>query len=176
MVRFATQPSPAFLTANPADIVAQYQLARKILLPAKSILQAQESSGGRRCAGHSGAARVRCRRVRFGEHRRSARARLFRPGHGAGAKSWTRKAFPSSGNDPAIACLCLAAGFASALINPSRSEGWSTTVEEAKSFGVPMILSDIDVHREQTGGTARYFGAEDAGRWRITFARSLAKR
>jgi glycosyltransferase involved in cell wall biosynthesis len=48
-----------------------------------------------------------------------------------------------------------------ALINPSRFEGWSTTVEEAKSFGVPMILSDIDVHREQTGGTARYFGVDD---------------
>ena len=50
-----------------------------------------------------------------------------------------------------------------ALINPSRFEGWSTTVEEAKSFGVPMILSDLDVHREQTGGTARYFGIDDPG-------------
>nr|WP_249159038.1 glycosyltransferase family 1 protein [Bradyrhizobium jicamae] len=49
-----------------------------------------------------------------------------------------------------------------ALINPSRCEGWSTTVEEAKSFGVPMILSEIDVHREQTGGAARYFGVDDA--------------
>ena len=48
-----------------------------------------------------------------------------------------------------------------ALINPSRFEGWSTTVEEAKSFGVPMILSDIDVHREQTGGASRYFGVDD---------------
>ena len=49
-----------------------------------------------------------------------------------------------------------------ALINPSRIEGWSTSVEEAKSFGVPMILSDIDVHREQAGGVARYFNADDA--------------
>ncbi|WP_229181393.1 glycosyltransferase [Bradyrhizobium oropedii] len=48
-----------------------------------------------------------------------------------------------------------------ALLNPSRFEGWSTTVEEAKSFGVPMILSDIDVHREQTSGAARYFGVDD---------------
>lgn len=48
-----------------------------------------------------------------------------------------------------------------ALINPSRFEGWSTTVEEAKSFGVPMILSDIDVHREQSSGAARYFGIDD---------------
>jgi glycosyltransferase involved in cell wall biosynthesis len=49
-----------------------------------------------------------------------------------------------------------------ALINPSRFEGWSTTVEEAKSFGVPLILSDIDVHREQAGGAARFFGLDDA--------------
>jgi glycosyltransferase involved in cell wall biosynthesis len=44
-----------------------------------------------------------------------------------------------------------------ALINPSLFEGWSTTVEEAKALGVPMILSDIDVHIEQTAGNARYF-------------------
>jgi glycosyltransferase involved in cell wall biosynthesis len=51
-----------------------------------------------------------------------------------------------------------------ALINPSRFEGWSTTVEEAKSFGVPMILSDLDVHREQTAGMASYFGPDDPGK------------
>ena len=50
---------------------------------------------------------------------------------------------------------------ATALINPSRFEGWSTTVEEGKSFGVPMFLSDIAVHREQTAGAARYFGVDD---------------
>ncbi|WP_245313267.1 glycosyltransferase family 4 protein [Bradyrhizobium macuxiense] len=49
-----------------------------------------------------------------------------------------------------------------ALINPSQCEGWSTTVEEAKSFGSPMILSNIPVHREQTEEAARYFAANDA--------------
>src|SRR6185437_15862445 len=33
-----------------------------------------------------------------------------------------------------------------ALINPSYFEGWSTTVEESKSLGLPIILSDIPVH------------------------------
>ena len=37
-----------------------------------------------------------------------------------------------------------------ALINPSTFEGWSTTVEEAKSMGTPMILSSLRVHREQS--------------------------
>ncbi len=37
-----------------------------------------------------------------------------------------------------------------ALINPSKFEGWSTTVEEAKAMGTPMILSSLSVHREQS--------------------------
>ena len=44
-----------------------------------------------------------------------------------------------------------------AVVNPSLFEGWSTTVEEAKAIGVPLVLSDIAVHREQTGGSAVYF-------------------
>lgn len=48
------------------------------------------------------------------------------------------------------------------LINPSHFEGWSTTVEEAKSFNKPMLLSDIPVHREQAEGIARFFAGDDA--------------
>jgi glycosyltransferase involved in cell wall biosynthesis len=48
-----------------------------------------------------------------------------------------------------------------ALINPSRYEGWSTTVEEARSAGVPLILSDLPVHREQAGDRASYFNVDD---------------
>jgi glycosyltransferase involved in cell wall biosynthesis len=39
--------------------------------------------------------------------------------------------------------------FSQAVINPSLFEGWSSTVEECKSVGKPMILSDINVHKEQ---------------------------
>lgn len=50
---------------------------------------------------------------------------------------------------------------ADAMINPSLFEGWSTPVEEAKAIGKPMILSDLPVHREQAGDTARYFDRSD---------------
>ncbi len=50
-----------------------------------------------------------------------------------------------------------------ALINPSLSEGWSTTVEEAKSLGVPMLLSNLRVHREQAGDSALFFDPQAAG-------------
>ena len=44
-----------------------------------------------------------------------------------------------------------------AVLNPSLSEGWSTTVEEARSLGAPLLLSDLPVHREQAGDEASYF-------------------
>jgi glycosyltransferase involved in cell wall biosynthesis len=50
---------------------------------------------------------------------------------------------------------------ADALINPSLFEGWSTTVEEAKALGTPMLLSDIPLHREQAAN-ARFFDPSDA--------------
>lgn len=50
---------------------------------------------------------------------------------------------------------------AATLLNPSRFEGWSTTVEEARAAGTPMLLSDLPVHREQAPD-ARFFGIDDA--------------
>jgi glycosyltransferase involved in cell wall biosynthesis len=58
-----------------------------------------------------------------------------------------------------------------ALINPSLSEGWSTTVEEAKSLGVPMLLSHLRVHREQAGECAEYFAPEVPGQLASLMAR-----
>lgn len=49
-----------------------------------------------------------------------------------------------------------------AMLNPSLFEGWSTTVEEARAMGTPMLLSDLDVHREQMGVGARYFRRDSA--------------
>jgi glycosyltransferase involved in cell wall biosynthesis len=46
---------------------------------------------------------------------------------------------------------------AAAMLNPSLAEGWSTTVEEAKAMGTPMLLSDLPVHLEQAGEGAIYF-------------------
>ncbi|MGH8177408.1 MAG: glycosyltransferase [Steroidobacter sp.] len=51
---------------------------------------------------------------------------------------------------------------AAAVLNPSLFEGWSTTVEEAKAHGKPMILSSLPVHMEQAKERARFFCPEDA--------------
>lgn len=49
-----------------------------------------------------------------------------------------------------------------AMLNPSLFEGWSTTVEEARSMGTPMVLSDLEVHQEQMGSDAVYFDRHSA--------------
>lgn len=48
-----------------------------------------------------------------------------------------------------------------AVINPSRFEGWSTTVEEAKTLQRPLLLSNIGVHREQSPALGRFFDVTD---------------
>jgi glycosyltransferase involved in cell wall biosynthesis len=48
------------------------------------------------------------------------------------------------------------------VINPSLFEGWSTTVEEARALQVPLVLSDLAVHREQVSRQARFFNRKSA--------------
>ena len=50
---------------------------------------------------------------------------------------------------------------ATVLVQPSRFEGWNTTVEDAKALGCPIILSDLEVHREQCPGALGFFGCDD---------------
>jgi glycosyltransferase involved in cell wall biosynthesis len=49
---------------------------------------------------------------------------------------------------------------AGAIIQPSRFEGWSTTVQDAKALGRPLICSDIPTHREQAP-QAEFFPVKD---------------
>jgi glycosyltransferase involved in cell wall biosynthesis len=51
---------------------------------------------------------------------------------------------------------------AAAVINPSLFEGWSTSVEESKSLGKTVLLSDIAVHREQAPEHGKFFDPRDA--------------
>lgn len=48
------------------------------------------------------------------------------------------------------------------VINPSLSEGWSTVVEEVKSVGKRILLSQLAVHLEQAAPKAIYFDPHDA--------------
>ena len=51
---------------------------------------------------------------------------------------------------------------AALIVQPSRFEGWSTVVEDARAAGRPIIMSDIDVHVEQAPAQGDYFKVGDA--------------
>ena len=154
-------PRPTLLAANPADVMAQYGLPpqyfylpnqfwrhknHQVVVDALAILKSAGLDVVVAASGSTEDPREPDYFERLDEAGRSAAA--------------LKTNFRYLGMIPLAHVYALLRS-STALINPSRFEGWSTTVEEAKSFGVPMILSDIDVHREQTGGTARYFGVDD---------------
>jgi glycosyltransferase involved in cell wall biosynthesis len=162
VVRFATEPAPGLLTANPPDVLAHYGLPpayfylpnqfwrhknHQVVVDALTILKRR---GFDVVVAASGSAED----PREPDYFKG----LMRQVGGRGLEMNFRY-LGMIPLDDVYALLRTSI----ALINPSRFEGWSTTVEEAKSFGVPMILSNIDVHREQSGGTARYFGIDDPG-------------
>ena len=162
VVRFATQPTPESLTASPPDVIAQYGLP-----PFYFYLPNQFW-------------RHKNHQVVIDALKISAKRDPELVVAASGSKDDPREPDYFDGIMRQVDASGLAGNFrylgmipllhvyallraATALVNPSRFEGWSTTVEEAKSFGVPMILSDIAVHREQAGNAARYFGLDDPG-------------
>jgi glycosyltransferase involved in cell wall biosynthesis len=50
---------------------------------------------------------------------------------------------------------------AAVIVQPSRFEGWSTIVEDAKALGRPLICSDIAVHREQAPDALGFFPCDE---------------
>lgn len=50
---------------------------------------------------------------------------------------------------------------AALVIQPSRFEGWNTTVQDAKALGRPMLCSDLPVHREQAPDALGFFPCDD---------------
>ncbi|GKQ52940.1 glycosyltransferase family 1 protein [Bradyrhizobium sp. Ce-3] len=160
VVRFATQPPDAFLNTDPSEVIASYHLPQnyfylpnqfyrhknhQLVVDALTILKRR------------GVDVVVCASGSTEDRREPGYYDLVNSeikSRGLEANFRHLGVIPL----PHVYALLRAS---TALLNPSRFEGWSTTVEEAKSFGVPMILSDIDVHREQTAGAARYFGVDD---------------
>jgi hypothetical protein len=51
---------------------------------------------------------------------------------------------------------------AAVIIQPSRFEGWSTVVQDAKALGRPLLCSDIPVHHEQAPTALGFFAWDDA--------------
>ncbi len=160
VVKFAAEPSPELLKSDPPQVLQKYEIPKryfylpnqfwrhknhKIVLDALALL----SERG-----------IRPVVIASGGSDPNEPGHLTRIVREAADRGLTNQ-FRHLGMIPLPEVYALLRASA-ALINPSRFEGWSTTVEEAKSFGVPMILSNIDVHREQAEDRALYFDPDDA--------------
>jgi glycosyltransferase involved in cell wall biosynthesis len=70
---------------------------------------------------------------------------------------------------------------AAAVLQPSRFEGWSTIIEDAKTLGKKILASDIPVHREQLAKSndGILLAAEDPATWaegiRASVGRSMSE-
>ncbi len=63
-----------------------------------------------------------------------------------------------------------------AIIQPSLFEGWSTVVEDAKALSVPIIVSDIPVHREQLGERECFFPKDDVSQLKEKMKKILTEK
>jgi glycosyltransferase involved in cell wall biosynthesis len=61
-------------------------------------------------------------------------------------------------SDEVLACLCSAAA---AIVLPSLAEGFGLPAVEAAACGAPLVLSELDAHRETSGDAALYFSPTD---------------
>ena len=160
VVRFAVPPPTPHDEARVAEVVARYRLPRRyVFMPNqfwrhKNHLLVVEAL-----------ARVATKGAVPTVLASGALADPRNPGHVEAVRAAVRNAgleghFLMPGLLPRDDMTPLLLGSA-ALLNPSLFEGWSTSVEEARSAGVPMLLSDLEVHREQAGQQARYFDRHD---------------
>lgn len=66
---------------------------------------------------------------------------------------------------------------AAVVVNPSKFEGWSTTVEEGKSLNKRLALSNLNVHKEQAGENddVIYFDTDDVNQCKNAIQTLLMK-
>ncbi len=62
------------------------------------------------------------------------------------------------------------------MLQPSRFEGWSTVVEDSKSLGKRILLSDIAVHREQLPAGDTFLPVDEAAAWAAAMAEAWTTR
>lgn len=156
VVRFAVMPKPEALVLNPAEIAEQYELPRQFYyLPNQfwkhknhtlviKALAALKEQGVDVTVAVSGKQEDPYNPDHYSQI--ESMIESFGVGHN----------FRILGMIPYEHLIALMRR-CRALINPSLCEGWSTTVEEAKSLGVPMLLSNLSVHREQAPPDTEFF-------------------
>jgi glycosyltransferase involved in cell wall biosynthesis len=160
VLSFTTVPRDSWYAGSPAEVAARYRLPHKFLmLPNqfwihKDHATAFEAVRQLRERGLSvtlvctGATRDRRHPEHFG------RLQQWIEQHGLADQIRIAGLVPAEDQTQLLRA-------ASALVQPSLFEGWSTVVEEARALGKRIYLSDLPVHREQQPPGGRFFPAGD---------------
>lgn len=171
VLRFTTVPGRDWLVADPAEVRRRYRLPRGfLLLPGQ--LWAHK--------GHLTAFAALRRLRELGENRvlvctgstndyrhpgHLDRLRAYVDEHGLVEQVRILGVVPRSDYVQLIRAAAL-------VVQPSRYEGWSSVVEDARALGKRMVLSDIAVHLEQEPPGSSYFHTGNAN----DLARRLTER
>lgn len=161
ILSFHTMPEPAWLQASPADVQHKYSLPDRFLLCSNQLWAHKNHARLFEAIAHLRLQGNPVSLVCTGSNKDYRHADYF-------AKLMTM--LPALeieadvhvlGNIPRIDQIQLMRR-SLAVVQPSLFEGWSTVVEDARSLGKVMFLSDLAVHLEQAPARAIYFSRTDA--------------
>ena len=160
-VPFAVELPPSVLQGDPAAVAARHKLPGKFLFFPSQMWQHKNHLLLVQALGL-----LKARGVPVVVAASGHAADVFRPGYPAQVAQavqdlGVQQQLRFLGHVPYDDILPLMRASA-AVLNPSLFEGWSTTVEEAKALAVPLLLSDLPVHREQAPAGTRFFDAGSA--------------
>lgn len=159
---FPSCPQPSWFAAQPADTLARYHLPTQFLLVCNQFWRHKNHLQLWRALAELGREGLRPPVVLTGHTHDYRHPRYFDELLAAANQAGIAAQLHFLGVVPRIDQVQLMRA-AVAMVQPSRFEGWSTVVEDARALGCPIALSDLAVHREQAPPAAHYFALDDVG-------------
>lgn len=161
VVRFCSVPNEEWWKLNPANVVGKYHLPERFFIVCNQFTRHKNHmtlmhAMNILATGDEHDIHLVCTGSTF-DHRQEdyvGQINDFIDSHGLGKKVHILGLIPRAEQ---IALLRQSI----AVLQPSCFEGWSTIVEDAKTLGKPILISDLPVHREQLESLQDLFLPQD---------------
>lgn len=168
VLRFCSVPTRAWWSSEPAEILRRRNLPRKFFVLSNQFSHHKNHEvvfeAVKRLKDKRQHVAIVCTGSTWGYRGPDYFERLmeYRSVHGLEDAIFVLGALP---REEQIAVLRASCG----VLQPSLFEGWSTTIEDARTLGKRIVASDIPVHVEQLRGTdARLTPPQDPEAWAAT--------
>lgn len=160
ILHFATVPAPSWFQ-DPAPVVAKYGLTTPYLILCNQFWIHKDHRTAFRAVAKLARAGTRVTLVCTGPTSDSRHPDFFRKLCSEIQELGIVDQVRILGVIPRTEQVCLIRA-AKAVLQPSRFEGWSTVVEDARALEKPVIASDFPVHLEQNVPGSSYFRMADS--------------